>query len=106
MPPLRAEIIIGTKEIKLPDVPPGVPASMTDATETGPSVLILSCNQEDNGGIVYRQKPQDTQEILNQAFRLISSEKGSVEAVIGDKETISLPIITRFGKAILKITHY
>lgn len=106
MPPLSAEMKVGERNVKLPDILPGVPISLTDADELNPNIVVVSCNPQDDGGIVYRQRPESTREILNRVFRLIRSDVGDVEAVIGRNETVDLPITTKFGKATLTITHY
>jgi len=106
MPPLRAEMKIGEREIKLPEIVPGLPASITDTGERDPSILVVECNLEDNGGVIYRQDPQNTAEIFNRQARLVASEGVHVEALIGKDETISVPVTTKFGKAVLSITHH
>jgi len=106
MPPLRVEIEIGEKKIKLPDIPPGIPGSFSDLNTMNPSVLIVSCNPEDNGGIVYRQDPGDTKEVRDNRLRLVHANTGNIETVIGDGEAINLPITTKIGQASLTLTHY
>lgn len=106
MPPLSIEMKLGEQIVTLPDILPGVPASLTDVDATKPSIVVISCNPEDNGGIVYRQKPEDTQEVFNRAGRIVSADMGDIEAVIGPDGAVDLPIATKFGKATLTIRHY
>lgn len=106
MPPLSVEMNIGERHIKLPDVTPGMPASITDMGDSSPSVLILSCNPEDEGGIVYRQIPEDSYEVFRRTLRVVRSKSGIIEAVIGKDETINLTLTTKVGKATLAVKHY
>ena len=106
MPPLSVEMKVGERKVRLPDIFPGIPISLTDADATNPSIVVVSCNPEDNGGIVYRQKPEDTQEVFNRAGRIISADTGDIESIIGPDETVDLLITIKFGKATLTITHY
>lgn len=97
---------VDERTVKLPDVSPGLPASLTDSSELNPNTVIISCNPKDDGGIVYRQRQEATLEIFSRLFRLVAQDAGEVEAVIGKNETVDLPITTKFGKATLTITHY
>ena len=106
MPPLSVEMKINERKVKLPDILPGAPISLTDSNELNPRIVVVSCNPEDDGGTVYRQNIEGAQEIFNSIFRLVRSDVGDVEAVIGKNETVDLPVTTKFGKATLTITHY
>lgn len=106
MPPINIKVRVGEKTVSMPDIPPGIPASLSDVDPSSPSVLVVSCNPDDDGGIVYRQKPDDTLEILGRALRIIDGDSGDIEAVIGRNETISIPLHTKFGKAILELRHF
>lgn len=106
MSPINVEIEIGERSIKLPDIPAGTQISLSDMGAEKHSILVVGCNENDEGGLVRRQQPQDTRETLNRRFRIVSRHKGEIEAVIGNGEAVNLEVTTKFGRATLSLTHY
>lgn len=104
--PLRVELEIQSHTLNLPDIgPKGPPGSFSHLDPQKPYILVVSCNPDDSGGIVYRADPETSQTILNNAIRLIT-EEAKIEGVIGEKETYIRELITKQGLVKLTLTHY
>jgi uncharacterized protein (UPF0261 family) len=106
MPPISAQIEFDDRVIPLPDIQPDAPASFTDHEPDNPSVLIISCNPDESGGIIYRQDQESTVEVLNRKLRRISSSEGDLVAVIGEGASIDVNVTLKAGEAVLKLSHY
>ncbi len=101
--PLRVEI--QSHKINFPDIVPGLPGSFSHLDPKTPYILVVSCNSDDSGGLVYRGNPETSQRILNNAVRLMT-EEAEIEAVIEQGGTYKRELITKRGLVELTLTHY
>lgn len=106
MPPIRVELEIADKKLKPGSIPPGVPGSFTDHNAEDPHLMIVSCNLDDDGGIVYRQDSGEGVLIANNRLRVVSDDIGDIEAVIGNGQSYERDITTKYGLGKLILTHY
>lgn len=85
----------------LPDIgPQDPPGTFTD----GNSLLIVSCNRDDSGGLVSRRVSDDG--ILLAAGKLrVTDGFGDVEAVIPNGGSYTVSIASKVGLATLTFTH-
>ena len=97
---------IGEQSKALPDVFPGRPVRFTDTDDTGARVVVVSCNPEDDGGLIRQQAKQRTREVFNRALRVVSGRTGEGEVVISEDGSADLPITTKIGRIVLSFQHY
>ncbi len=97
---------IGEQSKALPDVFPGRPVRFTDTDDTGERVVVVSCNPEDDGGLIHRQAKQRSREIFNRALRVVGGKKSEGEVIISEDGSADLPITTKVGRIVLSFQHY
>jgi len=109
MPPLTVEIVARIKKtetiVQMSDIPPGKSASMTHYEAEKPGVYVISCNPDNYGGIVSYRAPKDAMPIVHDGTHNIYGELTEVVAVVGHEQTVELPLQTRLGEAVMRITH-
>ena len=104
--PLRVELEIQSQKLNLPDIGPNdPPGSFSHLDPKEPHVLVVSCNPDDSGGLVYRGNLETSQTVLNDALRLMT-EEADLEGVVGQNGTYERELMTRQGLGKLTLTHY
>jgi len=104
--PIRVELGIQSRQLNLPDIGPlDPPGSFTHLEPKEPYIVVVSCNADDTGGLVYKANPNTSQTILNNTVRLLT-EEADIEAVIEQYGSYECELITRRGVGKLVLTHY
>jgi len=97
---------IGEQRKALPDIFPGRPVRFTDTDDASENIVVVSCNPEDDGGLIHRQAKQRSREIFNRALRVVAGKTGEGKVVIGEEGSADLPITTKVGRVVLSFQHY
>ncbi len=106
MSPIKAEMELQDRKLQLPDIDVGRPGSFTDFDPEDPHVLVVSCNPDDSGVLIYRQNIENTGLSHDRAIRFIRNMGDIIEAVIPLHESYERSIQTKDGSVIIKFTHY
>ncbi|MGE5327735.1 MAG: hypothetical protein ACM3KH_00190 [Thiobacillus sp.] len=97
--------------VPLPDIEPGgIPGSMMDNNPNNPRVLLMSCNDDDSGGVVYSANPEDSFYMFDRTTRGIHTADGieglDIEARIVRGGYYERHILTKRGMGRLVLAHY
>lgn len=104
--PLRVEIELQSRRLKMPDIGPlDPPGSFSHSDPLDPYILVVSCNPDDSGGLIYRGNPDTSIVILNNTVRLMS-EEAEIEGVVEKNSTFEHELMTRYGLGKIILTHY
>lgn len=103
--PIRAEYKQGDLEAEAPDIMPGE-ASVLPFEIKQPYTLVVNCNANDRGGMVYRI--EGSEEIRSRAQLSIMQLQGKLkpEAAIGNGEQYTRRAKIRGKLGTLTLTHY
>ncbi len=104
--PIKVELSYNQQVTHIPDVDPlGVPLRITHFDAIKPYIVVVSCNPDDQGGLVYRDEIRKSSQTTDQDM-LDLSAVAEIEAVIAPTGLYEREIQTKYGGGLLKLTHF